>query len=290
MNALSGRLISRMNGIGNEILVLDLRGTPAIVSPADARAIHRAPRLHFDQLMVLRDRKTPGTEAFVLIYNNDGSLSGSCGNGSRCVAYRLMQDGAQDRISIETERGVLECWKLGEHMFRVDMGAPRLGWNEIPLRHEVADTRSFALAGEVRNFPGLPNPAAVSMGNPHAVFFTGNDFSGDFRALGPQIECDAMFPQRANVSFARIAARDHILLNVWERGVGATQACGSAACATLVAAVRAGLSDRRAQITLPGGDLTIEWRESDDHVLMTGPVELEFEMRLDAAVFEGAAP
>jgi diaminopimelate epimerase len=284
MSPLAGLKIARMNGLGNEIIVLDLRGATHVVTPQEARAIHRAPRLHYDQLMVLHDATTPGDDAFVRIYNNDGSQSGSCGNGTRCVAYVMLRGTAREALKLETIAGPLEAWRLGEFSYRVDMGPPRLGWREIPLREAVADTRAI----DVSEGP-LSRPAVVSMGNPHAVFFVDDVASIDLPAFGPKLEHHAMFPERANISIAQVVARDHVRLRVWERGVGITRACGSAACATLVAAARRGLTDRRATLTLPGGDLVIDWRASDDHVLMTGPVELEFETMLDAAIFEGAA-
>ena len=284
MSALAGRWFARMNGLGNEIIVLDLRGTRIRVSPAEARAIHRGAGLHYDQLMILHDPATPGTESFVRIYNNDGSQSGSCGNGTRCVAFILTRGTERLDLKLETIAGPLECRRLGEFSFLVDMGMPRLAWNEIPLRDPVADTRAI----DVFSGP-LARPAVVNMGNPHAVFFVPDAAAIDLPALGPGLEHDPMFPERANISVAQAVSRDHILLRVWERGVGVTQACGSAACATLVAASRLGLAGRKARVTLPGGDLLIEWRESDDHVLMTGPVEIEFEGKLDATLFEEIA-
>ena len=289
MNALFHRRFARMNGLGNEIIVLDLRGSIAEVSSAAARAIDRAPGLHYDQLMVMHDAKTAGTDAFVLIFNNDGSQSGSCGNGARCVAHMLMRDGPRDQLRIETVAGTLECRKLGEWTYCVDMGPPRLAWNEIPLREPVPDTRAIDVSIGPAEAPILQAPAVVNMGNPHAVFFVADVAAHDLHVLGPVLERHPMFPEKANISLAQVVARDHIILRVWERGVGITKACGSAACAALVAAARRGLSDHRARVTLPGGDLFIDWRESDDHVLMTGPVELEFESTLDPANFAGGA-
>ncbi len=284
MSALSGRRFARMNGLGNQIIVLDLRGTSLVVSPEEARAIHRGPGLRYDQLMVLHDPATAGTDAFVRIYNNDGSQSGSCGNGTRCVAFVMTRGSARTELKLETIAGPLECRRLGEWSFLVDMGRPRLAWNEIPLREPVADTRAIEVSA-----PPLERPAVVGMGNPHAVFFVADAASVDLPTLGPRLEHDPMFPEKANISVAQVLARDHVLLRVWERGVGITAACGSAACATLVAAARRGLTGRSARVTLPGGDLFIEWRESDDHVLMTGPVELEFEGQFDPALFAGIA-
>jgi diaminopimelate epimerase len=286
MSALAGRPFFKMNGLGNEIILLDLRGTDLFVQPQEARAIHRAPGLAYDQLMVLHDPRSPGTEAFVRILNNDGSESGACGNGTRCVAWLIMRGDPRDVIFVETVRGRLECRREGPLSFTVDMGEPLLNARDIPLRDSVADTRRIAIDFDL---PALSRPAVVNMGNPHAVFFVDNVDGHELERNGPRLEHHPMFPQRANISLAQILNRQSIRLRVWERGVGLTQACGSAACATLVAAARLGLADRKATVTLPGGDLFIDWRESDGHVLMTGPVELEFEDRLSADFFEHMA-
>ena len=287
MDALAGRPFARMNGLGNEIVVLDLRGTEIAVTPAQARAIHRADRLAYDQLMVIHDPVSAGTLAFVRIFNNDGTESGACGNGTRCVAWIMTRGGAPDRFLVETRAGVLECAREGGWSFTVDMGAPRLDWREIPLSREQLDTTAIDLHRDAGSAPALHGPAVVNMGNPHAIFFVADIESYDLAALGPGLETDPIFPQKANISLAQVLAPDHIRLKVWERGVGLTQACGSAACATLVGAARRGLSQRAARITLPGGDLLIDWRQSDGHVMMTGPVELEFEGVFDDAIFAG---
>ncbi len=287
MDALAGRPFARMNGLGNEIVVLDLRGTDIAVTPAQARAIHAAERLAYDQLMVIHDPVTAGTLAFVRIFNNDGTESGACGNGTRCVAWIMTRGGAPDRFLIETRAGLLECAREGDWDFTVDMGAPRLDWRDIPLSRAQADTTAIDLRRDAGAAPALNGPAVVNMGNPHAIFFVGDIEAYDLSALGPGLETDPIFPQKANISLAQVLAPDHIRLKVWERGVGLTRACGSAACATLVAAARRGLSLRAARITLPGGDLLIDWRENDGHVMMTGPVELEFEGVFEDAIFAG---
>jgi diaminopimelate epimerase len=287
MTALANRPIVKMNGIGNAIAVLDLRGSDHVVNAAEARAINREPGLGFDQLMVLHDPASPRSAARLMIYNNDGSSSDACGNGTRCVAYLLMRKAAEKELLLESDAGLLPVARDGELIFTVDMGAPRFRWREIPLGHAVADTARVRLDPPVAGAPQIF--AALSMGNPHAVFFVADAAAIDLRSVGLEIEHHPLFPERANVSFAEIAGRDRILLRVWERGAGATLACGSAACAALVAAVRAGLTDRRATVALPGGELTIAWREGDDHVLMSGPVELECETRLDPAAFADLA-
>jgi diaminopimelate epimerase len=287
---LAGRTIARMNGAGNAILVLDLRGSPARPTPEDARAIHRAPGLSYDQMMVLRDPRTVGTAADVQIYNNDGTLAGACGNGTRCVADLLCRELGAAAVRIETEAGVIACERLGLWSYRVDMGPPRLEWEAIPLRHAVPDTRRVELWSDGEAPAELGPASVVNMGNPHAVFFVADLTRIDAADLGPGIEVDPMFPEKANVTFAEVLARDDVRARVWERGVGLTLACGSAACATLVAAVRLELMERKGTVRLPGGDLIIEWRGSDDHVLMTGPVEYEGAFILDEALFEAAAP
>jgi diaminopimelate epimerase len=267
-----------------------MRGSRDRPTAEDAGAIHRAPGLSYDQMMVLGDPKTAGTAANVLIYNNDGTLAGACGNGTRCVADRLCRELGVGAVSIETEAGVIACERLGPWSYRVDMGAPRLDWEAIPLRHAVPDT------GRVNLWPDGEAPAelglasVVNMGNPHAVFFVPDLRRVDAAVLGPKIEVDSIFPEKANVTFAQILARDDVRARVWERGVGLTLACGSAACATLVAAARLGLMERKGTVRLPGGDLIIGWRADDDHVLMTGPVEYEGAFILDEALFEAAAP
>jgi diaminopimelate epimerase len=288
---LAGRAIARMNGAGNTILVLDLRGSPATPAPEDARAIHRAPGLGYDQMLVLSDPRRAGTAAYVRIYNNDGTLAGACGNGTRCVADRLCRELDVEAVDVETQAGLVACARLGPSTYRVDMGAPRLRWGDIPLARAVEDTRRVVLSWPDGAGPaGLGPASVVNMGNPHAVFFVSDIACVDAGAWGAKIEVHPMFPEKANVTFARIDACDDVTARVWERGVGLTLACGSAACATLVAASRLDLMERKGTVRLSGGELAIEWRGSDDHVLMTGPVEYEGEFILEDALFEAAAP
>ena len=280
-SSLAGRRVARMNGAGNKILVLDLRGGGAAPpTPAQARAIHRAPGLDYDQMMVLTDPHEAGTLAYVPIYNNDGSLAEACGNGTRCVADRLARETGAARLSVQTARGIIACERLGTWEYRVDMGAPCLAAAEIPFAGKV-DTASTIIPGAEAFGPA----GLVNMGNPHAVFFVPDLDSVDLAKYGPPLETHPLFPDKANISFAQIRSPDRIRLKVWERGVGATLACGSAACATLVAAVRRGLSARDAAVELPGGTLQIGWREADGHVLMQGPVEFEREIELTASMF-----
>ncbi len=299
MNALAHRRFLKMNGLGNQITVLDLRGTRLRVSESDARAIAAEPRAHFEQLMVLHDPQTPGTDAFVRIYNTDGSEAGACGNGTRCVAWAMLADPvmagpkggdpAGTTLTLQTKAGLLPARRDSDLVFTVDMGAPRLGWEDIPLAEPFHDTAHFELQIGPIDDPILHTPCAVNMGNPHAVFFVDDPYRFNLEQIGPLLENHPIFPDRANIELAAVTAPDHIVLRVWERGAGITRACGSGACAALVAAVRRELSARKAVVSLPGGDLTIEWRESDGHVLMTGPVEFEWEGTLAPELFETAA-
>jgi diaminopimelate epimerase len=205
------------------------------------------------------------------------------------VADRLCRETDADAVKIETEAGVIACERLGPWSYQVDMVAPRLEWEAIPLQHAVPDTRRVHLWLH-DGPPELEFASVVNMGNPHAVFFVPDLERIDAANLGPRIEVDPMFPEKVNVTFAQILGRNDVKARVWERGVGLTLACGSAACATLVAAARLDLMDRKGTVRLPGGDLIIEWRGSDNHVLMTGPVEYEGGFILDETLFEAAAP
>ena len=293
MSALANRRFLKMHGAGNAIVVLDLRGTAARVSAAEARAIAGDPASGFDQLMVLHDPVSPGTDAFLRIYNTDGSEAGACGNGTRCVAYAMLDDPAMarpaegGRLTLETMSGRVGVRRVSERSFTVDMGRPRLAWNEIPLSEPFPDTRRIELQVGPIDAPVLHSPGAVNMGNPHAVFFVDDDPDGyDLARVGPMLEHHPLFPERANISVAQVRDREAIKLRVWERGAGLTLACGTAACAAVVAASRLRMIGRQATVGLPGGDLFVEWR-ADDHVLMTGPVALVADGVLAPELFSG---
>ncbi|MFZ5738821.1 MAG: diaminopimelate epimerase [Pseudomonadota bacterium] len=287
MSALDNRLFAKMNGIGNEIVVVDLRDQPAPVTPADARAV--AAHVAYDQLMLLQPARLPGTEAFVRIYNNDGSESGACGNGMRCVARQMFAGSDQNGLTFETRAGLLNCWRgPADGLYTVDMGEPKFGWQDIPLAEEFRDTRGIELQIGPIDAPILHTPSVVSMGNPHAIFWVDDIEAYDLGRFGPLLENHPVFPERANITLAHIVDRQHITMRTWERGAGLTKACGSAACATAVAAARLKRTERTVDMTLPGGQLTIEWRDSDNHVLMTGGAEFEFEGRFDPALLAGA--
>jgi diaminopimelate epimerase len=292
MQPLEGRPYLKMNGIGNAIVLLDLRDLRHVVTAEEARST--AAREPFDQLMVIHAPRTPGTDAFLRIYNTDGSQSGACGNGTRCVASYLMPRLGKDTLTLETPTSLLLASRAagnhGQEAFTVDMGAPRFGWQDIPLAEEFRDTRYIELQIGPIDAPVLHSPSAVSMGNPHAIFWVDRDVAAyDLARIGPLLENHPVFPDRANISIAQIIDRQHIVLRVWERGAGLTLACGSAACAAAVAAARLKRTGRSVLVSLPGGDLHIDWREGDDHVLMTGPVAFEHDGVLEAAWFATAA-
>ncbi|HOV03106.1 MAG TPA: diaminopimelate epimerase [Kaistiaceae bacterium] len=279
----------KMNGIGNEILVVDMRSRADRMTPQLARSIAAEPRTWFDQMMVLLPPKTPGTDAFMTIFNNDGSLSAACGNGTRCVAAVLFGEGGREALSLETSAGLLNVWRGEGDNVTVDMGQPKLDWRDIPLSEEFRDTRAIELQIGPIDAPILHSPAVVNVGNPHAIFFVDRDPEDyDLARIGPMLENHPMFPERANISLARVMDRGHIVLKVWERGAGLTRACGSAACAAAVSAARKRLTDRRVRVALPGGDLVIEWRD-DNHILMTGPYELEYRGEIAAERLAGDA-
>ncbi|MBP1182302.1 diaminopimelate epimerase [Methylobacterium sp. PvR107] len=295
MSALAHRRFLKMHGAGNAIVVLDLRGSSVMVQPEEARAIAQDPGSSFDQLMVLHDPVSRGTDAFMRIYNTDGSESGACGNGTRCVAFAMLDDPAMarpaegGRLTLETAAGLLGVRRVSERAFTVDMGRPRLAWDEIPLSEPFPDTRRVELQIGPIDDPVLHSPGVVNMGNPHAVFFVEQDPDAfDLARIGPMLENHPLFPERANISVAQVTGRETIKLRVWERGAGLTLACGTAACATVVAAARLRMIGRQAHVALPGGELFVEWR-ADDHVLMTGPVALVAEGTLAPELFDSAA-
>jgi diaminopimelate epimerase len=291
MSALANHAFVKMNGLGNEIVVVDLRRERGVISAAEARAAAQPQGAPYDQLMALHAPRTPGTDAYVRIYNSDGSEAGACGNGMRCVADLLFKETGKSALTFETKGGLVNCWKGATPLVcTADMGRPRFLWNEIPLAEEFRDTRAIELQIGPIDKPLLHSPSVVNMGNPHAIFWVDDVEAYDLGKIGPLLENHPIFPERANISLAAVRSREHIVLRTWERGAGLTKACGSAACAAAVAAARLRRTGRKVTVTLPGGDLLIEWRESDDHVLMTGPVAYEYEGRFDPALFAvGAA-
>jgi diaminopimelate epimerase len=291
MGVLANQAFVKMNGVGNEIVVVDLRHAapkPPVIGADEARAAASPAGAPYDQLMALYPPRTPGTDAYIRIYNNDGSEAGACGNGMRCVASIVADASGKQALTFETKAGILNCWKGADGLFTVDMGRPRFAWNEIPLAEEFRDTRAIELQIGPIDKPVLHSPSVVNMGNPHAIFWVGDVNAYDLARFGPLLENHPIFPDRANITLAHIVSREHIVIRTWERGAGLTKACGSAACATAVAAARLKRAERKVRVTLPGGELTIEWRD-DDHVLMTGPVAFEFAGTFDPKLFDKAA-
>ncbi len=266
----------KMNGLGNEIVVVDLRGRRLELDAAAARTIAQRAESHFDQLMALHEPKTAGTEAYVRIYNSDGSPAEACGNGMRCVGWQVAQRTGRNTLKFETAAGVLEVSIQDRSRITVDMGKPRFGWREIPLAEAFQDTRAIELQIGPIDKPVLHTPSVANVGNPHAIFWVDNVDAFDLGRLGPMLEQHPIFPQGANISLAKVTSPISIAVRTWERGAGLTKACGSAACAATACAARKGLTQRNVTVTLPGGPLSVEWR-GDDRIFMTGPVELEHE-------------
>lgn len=272
---------AKMNGLGNEIIVADMRGRADRVSPAAAIALNADPAMKFDQIMAIHDPRTPGTANYIEIINSDGTMAQACGNGMRCVVQALAAESGQKLFTFETIAGILNAEEHADGMISVDMGVPRFSWQEVPLAEEFGDTGRIELQIGPIDAPVLHSPSVVSMGNPHAVFWVDKDvWSYDLDRFGPLLENHPIFPERANISIAKVTASDALTLRTWERSAGLTRACGSAACAAAVSAARTGRTGRSVTVTVPGGPLAIEWR-ADDHVVMTGPAEWEFSGAFD---------
>ncbi len=281
---LVGLPFRKMNGLGNDFVILDLRGTDVRPSAADARALaDRSAGIGCDQLITIEPPATKSAEAFMGVRNADGSAVGACGNAARCVASLIMAETDRDSIALETMSGRIRAETAGDQI-AVDMGRPKFGWQDIPLAERIEDTRFLDIKLGPIDAPVLWGPSGVNMGNPHCVFFAEDAAAHAIDRFGPMIENHPLFPERANVSVAQITGRDRIRLRVWERGAGVTRACGTAACAALAAACRRRLTDRAAVVDLDGGPLRIEWR-ADDHIVMTGPVAHEFDDVLEASHF-----
>ncbi len=265
----------KMNGLGNDFIIVDGRERVHAFTGDQIRAwSDRATGIGCDQFIVME--KSDVADVRMRIFNAEGGEVESCGNASRCVASLIFDEKGTDTSTIDTKGGFLACRKADNGLVTVDMGVPRFGWADIPLAEEFYDTRGIELQiGPIDN-PILHTPSVVNVGNPHAVFWVNDLEITDLSKSGPLLENHPMFPERANISLAHVISPEHIEVKVWERGVGLTRACGTAACAVAVCAARKKLADRTVKITLPGGDLFIEW-DARDHILMTGAVEHEFD-------------
>jgi len=254
----------KMHGLGNDFVIFDGRAQKFQIPLERIRELaDRRTGIGFDQMVIIDSARSSETDAFMRIYNADGSEVGACGNATRCVAKLLIKELKKPAVVLETKAAFLKAEMVGSNV-SVDMGKAHLGWKEIPLSHEE-NTLSLPVSTE-----GLKNPVAVNVGNPHAVFFVKNVDNIELEAVGPEIEHNPLFPEWINVEVAEVISPSKIRMRVWERGTGITPACGTGACATAVAGVRRGLTERKVTIILDGGTLNIEWRESDGHILMTG--------------------
>lgn len=279
------RTFLKMNGLGNDFVVVQTLTQSFEPTSEEIRAIaKRDGGIGCDQVIAIDPPKAEGASAYVRFWNSDGEETGACGNGTRCVAWLLMQSAGKTEVAFDTVAGRLSGVAAGEKLVTVDMGPPRLEWSQIPLA-EAMDTARVELQVGPIDAPWVHTPVCVSMGNPHVVFFVDAPVSDEFATkTGSLVEHHPLFPEGVNVGFAHVESRDHIRLKVWERGAGLTAACGTGACAAQVAAVRRGLTDRKAKVEFESGALTIEWRESDGHVIMTGPVSMDFAGKLPEAV------
>jgi diaminopimelate epimerase len=280
---MTGTPFVKMHGLGNDFVVLDARGMTLDLTPARRRAIaDRRLGVGCDQLIVLEPPTDREADVFMRIYNPDGGEAGACGNATRCVASVLMDERKTDHVTVQTIAGLLESQKTGMGsnglpVISVDMGPARLDWRDIPVR-EACDTNHMPVG-----LGPLQDPVGTNMGNPHATFFVADAAAIPLSELGPKLEHDRFFPERANIGVAELLGEAKLRLRVWERGAGVTLACGSGACAALVAASRRGLVKRHAEVIVDGGTLTIEWLR-DGHVMMTGGIALAFKGELDPSL------
>ena len=271
MSAAMSRPFLKMNGLGNDFVVVEARSAPFEPTPEQVRAIaDRTSGVGFDQLISIE--RAAGADARARFWNADGEEVGACGNGTRCVGWLMMQASGKDEVAIETQAGVLRAWRADERLVSVDMGEPGLDWRDIPLADEQDTLRL-----DVPLHPALSEAGTcVSMGNPHVVFFVDDLDEAFVRSIGPVVERHPLFPEGVNVGFVQVVDRGRLRIKVWERGAGLTKACGTGACAALVAASRRDLTDRSAVVVTDGGELLIEWRAEDGHVIMTGPAAVDF--------------
>ncbi|HEY2033296.1 MAG TPA: diaminopimelate epimerase [Rhizomicrobium sp.] len=271
----------KMHGLGNDFAVFDARNQSLALDAAAARALaNRRFGIGCDQVIVI-EPATNSADAFMRIYNSDGGEVESCGNAARCVARLLMDEKGASEIKLDTTGGALICKADGANV-SIDMGAPKFGWRDVPMARET-DTLSFAIAVEGNDFHPLKIASAVNVGNPHVVLFVQDAEHAPVAELGPKIEHHPLFPQRTNVEFVSLADVNKLRMRVWERGAGVTMACGTGACAAMVAAYRRGLVGHKAEVILDGGSLTLEWAGEGKPVIMTGPWAQAYKGDVDLA-------
>ena len=261
----------KMNGLGNDFIVIDQRVSEFDLSEEQIKLIcNRTDGVGCDQLIMIR-KSQDNSDPLIKFFNSDGSEIDACGNGSRCVANFLMKEAKSEKINLTTRERTIACEKIDDVTVSVNMGKPKFKWNEIPLTKDV-DPEDINFS--IRDLT-LKKPFLVNIGNPHIIFFDDEIEKYDVESFGSLIENDSLFPEKINVSFAKLKSDNHIVLNVWERGAGKTNACGTAACATAVAGVEIGVIKNKVTVTLPGGDLEIYYKSSDN-IIMTGPTEINF--------------
>ena len=278
----------KMNGLGNQIIVADVREGAAKITEQAAVALDGDARTKFDQIMEVHKSGHEQIDANIRILNSDGSEAGACGNGTRCVVSWLNKATSKNTFTFKTASGILTAQYESDALITVDMGVPKFGWEDIPLEEEFYDTTGIELQVGPIDDPMLHTPSVANVGNPHCIFWAPEDvWSYNLEQIGSLLEFHPVFADRVNISLANVKSRDHIILRTWERGAGITQACGSAACAAAVCAVRKDLTDRKVTVTVPGGDLHIEWNDRD-RMMMTGPAEYEFSGMLNPLTGEFA--
>jgi diaminopimelate epimerase len=276
---------AKMNGLGNKILVVDMRGRKDPVTPEAAIALNADPATQFDQIMAIHDPRVQGTDAFIDILNCDGTKAQACGNGTRCVVQALAAETGRKSFTFQTVAGILNAQEHADGTISVDMGRPVFAWDRIPLSEDFYDTSRIELQIGPIDAPVLHSPSVMSMGNPHAIFWVDRDpMTFDLERFGPLLENHPMFPEKANITLAQVTSDASLRTRTWERGAGLTLACGSAACAAAVSAARTGRTGREVTIDVASSPsrqpLIIQWREND-HVVMTGPAEWEWSGKLD---------
>lgn len=275
----------KMHGLGNDFVVFDGRNGSLALDETSARALaDRRLGIGCDQVIVMERPANSAADVFMRIFNADGDEVEACGNAARCVAHLLFEEKDEPVVRIDTLGGLLVCGEAGGNSVTVDMGPPRLGWQDIPLAHR-ADTNVLPLDIDGREL----DAAAVSVGNPHCILFVESVETAPVAELGPKIERHPLFPKRTNVEFVSALSQEKLRMRVWERGAGITRACGTGACAAAVAAIRRGACARKVDVVLDGGLLAIEWRSFDDHILMTGGASLAFTGDIDLAGLERAS-
>ena len=279
----------KMNGLGNDFVVLDGRASKIVLTRQEVIAIaDRATGIGCDQVIIMEPDSVAGVDVFMRIYNAEGGEVDACGNATRCIAGLVATETGLDAVTIRTNAGLI-LTKIAGDQVTADMGVPRFEWDQIPLAEPFADTTGIELQVGPIDAPVLHTPSVVNVGNPHAIFWVKDLAAHDLARFGPLLENHPIFPERANITIAQVLAPDRIRVRVWERGAGLTEACGTAACATAVAAARKGLAERKVTIELPGGPLDIDWRASDDHILMTGPWTRDGAGTISAELLAGAA-